>query len=295
MNIPYVKLNDGNKMPQIGLGVWKAKDGQEVQKAVKVALNDGYGLIDTAAAYGNEAGVGAGIRLSDVERDDIFVTTKLWNGDQGYDSTMKAFDASLQRLGLDYIDLYLIHWPVAKMGKYIDTWKAFIEIQKSGRAKSIGVCNFSIENLDTLIDETGVVPAINQIELHPRLQQEPLRNYCMSKGIHVESWSPIGGSGSELLSDPVIEKIAKKHDKSSAQVIIRWHIQSGLIVIPKSIHDERIKENIDVFDFELDERDMEEIEFMNTNTRQGPDPSTFGMHTNTAVIQFAHRMGFAGR
>lgn len=295
MKIPYVTLNDGNKMPQIGLGVWKARDGKEVQQAVKVALDDGYRLIDTAAAYGNEAGVGAGIRDSKVPREDIFVTTKLWNGDQGYDTTLRAFDTSLEKLGLEYIDLYLIHWPVAKMGKYIDTWKAFQHIQQSGRVKSIGVCNFSNTELDNLIDKTGVVPAVNQIELHPRLQQEPLRNYCISKGIHVESWSPIGGSGSDLLDDPVITKIAKRHGKSPAQVIIRWHIQSGLIVIPKSVHAERIRENIDVFDFELSADNMEEIEFLNTDTRGGPDPATFGMHTRTSLIQFAHRMGLAGR
>ncbi len=295
MKIPSVQLNDGNKMPQIGLGVWKARDGKEVQQAVATALDDGYRLIDTAAAYGNEVGVGRTIRESDVERKDIFVTTKLWNGDQGYDSALRAFDTSLDKLGLDYIDLYLIHWPMAKMGKYIETWKAFAEIQKSGRVKSIGVSNFRIQDLDELIYQTGIVPAVNQIELHPLMQQESLRNYCIAKGIHVESWSPIGGSGSDLLSDPTITKLAKKHHKSPAQIIIRWHIQEGLIVIPKSVHAERIKENIDVFDFALDDEDMQEIEFMNTDTRQGPDPSTFGIHINTGIMQFAHRVGLVGR
>lgn len=290
MDRPVVKLNDGSIIPQIGLGVWKLRNGEEVRRVVGVALQSGYRLLDTAAVYGNEAGVGEAIRQSGTPRNEVFVTTKLWNSDQGYESALHAFDASLHRLGLDYVDLYLIHWPVPAADKYTDSWRALLEIKKSGRAKSVGVCNFGQEELERLINETGVVPAVNQIELHPRLQQTELRAYCAQKGIQVESWSPIGGGNSDLLSDPKLIRISKKYGKSPAQVVIRWHLQLGLVVIPKSVHDERIKENIDVFDFELDDDDMKMIASMDEGTRSGPDPSTFGVQTRTSVMALAHKL-----
>lgn len=278
MNIPVVTLNDGNTIPQLGLGVWQAKDGEEVKQAVLAAINTGYRLIDTAAIYGNEQGVGEAIRESGVAREDLFITTKLWNGDQGYDAAHKAFETSLEKLGLEYIDLYLIHWPVPEYGRYVETWKALEEIKASGRVKSIGVCNFNIDHLEKLLNESDVAPAVNQIELHPRLQQRELRDFCEAKGIHIESWSPIGGTGGDLLSDPTIKIIADKHSRSTAQVVIRWHIQLGLIVIPKSVHAERIKQNADVFGFELDNDDMAKISALNTDTRRGPDPATMNNH-----------------
>ncbi len=278
MNIPVVTLNDGNTIPQLGLGVWQAKDGSEVKQAVLSAINAGYRLIDTAAIYGNEQGVGDAIRESGVAREDLFITTKLWNGDQGYESAHKAFEASLEKLGLDYIDLYLIHWPVPEYDKYVETWKALEELKASGRVKSIGVCNFNVDHLEKLLNESDVAPAVNQIELHPRLQQRELRDFCESKGIHIESWSPIGGTGGDLLDDPTIKIIADKHSKSAAQIVIRWHTQLGLIVIPKSVHEERIKQNADVFDFELDNDDMAKISALNTDTRRGPDPATMNNH-----------------
>ncbi|MDB5184158.1 MAG: glyoxal reductase [Candidatus Saccharibacteria bacterium] len=291
MNIPRILLNDSYTMPQIGLGVWQAKNGEEVQHAVHAAIDNGYRLIDTAALYANEDGVGEAIASSGVPREEIFLTTKLWNADHGYDNALRAFDASLERLGTEYVDLYLIHWPVPQTDKYVETWHALEEIKKSGRAKSIGVCNFPIPELERLIAESDTVPAINQIELHPRLQQQELRDYCASKGIHVESWSPIGGTGGDLLDDPILVEIAKKHTKSSAQVVIRWHIQLGLIVIPKSVHPDRIAQNIDVFDFSLSDDDMTQIASLNTNTRRGPDPSVFGNHMNTGVVRLAQKFG----
>lgn len=278
MNIPQILLNDGTTIPQLGLGVWQAKDGAEVKQAVSSAINAGYRLIDTAAVYGNEQGVGEAIRESHVPREELFITTKLWNGDQGYDATYKAFETSLSKLGLDYIDLYLIHWPVPEFDKYVETWKAFEELKASGRVRSIGVCNFTIDHLERLLNESDVVPAVNQIELHPRLQQRELREFCEKNTIRVESWSPIGGSGGDLLDDPTITIIADKHKKSAAQIVIRWHVQLGLIVIPKSVHEERIIQNADVFDFELDNDDMAKISALNTDTRRGPDPATMNNH-----------------
>jgi 2,5-diketo-D-gluconate reductase A len=291
MDTPQITLNDGNVMPQIGLGVWHTKDGAEVQTAVHAALDAGYRLIDTAALYGNEEGVGAAIASSKVPRNQIFVTTKLWNADHGRDNALRAFDASLERLGLDYLDLYLIHWPVPQQDKYVETWHALEKIKESGRVKSIGVCNFPIHELERLLTESETVPVVNQIELHPRLQQAELRAYCADRDIRIESWSPIGGTGGDLLSDPVLAKIAKKHNKSPAQVVIRWHIQLGLIVIPKSVHPERIQENLDVFNFELDNDDILAITGLNTDTRRGPDPSTYGNRMNTGLVQFAQRHG----
>lgn len=269
---PRVTLNDGNSVPQVGLGVWQTP-AEETVRAVSAALQAGYRHIDTAAAYRNEAETGRGLVDSGVPREDVFLVTKLWNSDQGYDSTLAAFDASLERLGVDYLDLYLIHWPVPANNAYVDTFKAFAHLRDQGRIRSIGVSNFAPEHLDVLIDATGIVPAVNQIELHPLLPQHELREVHARLGIATEAWSPLG-QGS-LLTDPVITGIAERHGKTPAQVLIRWHIHLGNIVIPKSVNPERIVSNFDVFDFDLNESDMSAIASLETDTRLGPDPRTF--------------------
>ncbi|MGV0678184.1 aldo/keto reductase [Mycolicibacterium fortuitum] len=269
---PRVTLNDGNSIPQVGLGVWQTP-AEETERAVTAALQAGYRHIDTAAAYRNEAETGRGLANSGVPREDVFLVTKLWNSDQGYDSTLAAFDASVERLGVDYLDLYLIHWPVPANNAYVDTFKAFAHLHDQGRIRSIGVSNFAPEHLTVLIDSTGIVPAVNQIELHPLLPQHELRELHARLGIATEAWSPLG-QGS-LLADPVITSIAERHGKTPAQVLIRWHIHLGNIVIPKSVNPERIVSNFDVFDFDLDESDMSAIASLQTDTRLGPDPRTF--------------------
>ncbi|KLI06156.1 oxidoreductase [Mycolicibacterium conceptionense] len=269
---PRVTLNDGNSIPQVGLGVWQTP-AEETERAVTAALQAGYRHIDTAAAYRNEAETGRGLANSGVPRDEVFLVTKLWNSDQGYDSTLAAFDASLDRLGVDYLDLYLIHWPVPANNAYVDTFRAFAHLHDQGRVRSIGVSNFEPEHLNVLIDSTGIVPAVNQIELHPLLPQHELREVHARLGIATEAWSPLG-QGS-LLTDPVITQIAERHGKTPAQVLIRWHIHLGNIVIPKSVNPERIVSNFDVFDFDLDETDMAAIATLETDTRLGPDPRTF--------------------
>lgn len=261
-------------MPQFGLGVYQTKEGSEVELAVTAAIAAGYRMIDTAALYGNEVGVGSAIRASGVPRAELFITTKLWNSDQGYESTLKAFDISLNNLGLDYVDLYLIHWPSPKRGLFVETWKAFEEIYKQGRVKSIGVSNFQPHHLDELLDHTSIVPVINQVELHPYLPQTELREYCKKHNIQIESWSPIGGGGGTLLDESILTSIGRKYHKSPAQVVIRWHLQNGLVVIPKSVHADRIQQNIDVFDFELNDDDMAKINGLENGTRIGPDPDT---------------------
>lgn len=269
---PHVSFNDGRSIPQIGLGVWQTPDDVAVE-AVSTALKTGYRHIDTAAVYQNEEGVGKGIVASGVERGDIFLTTKVWNEDQGFDETLRAMDASLKRLGTDYVDLYLIHWPSAYRGKYVETWKALIRLREEGKAKSIGVSNFEGSYIDDLISETGVTPAINQIQLHPRFQQKAMRDKHAKFGVVTESWSPLGQG--KLLSDPVIEEIAARHGKSPAQVIIRWHLDLGLVVIPKSVTPSRIVENFDVFDFSLSEADKAAIAGLDSaDGRIGSDPVT---------------------
>lgn len=272
MASPSIKLNDGNSIPQVGLGVWQTPP-EDTERAAATALDAGYRHIDTAAAYGNEREVGQAVAKSGLARGDVFVTTKLWNSDQGYDSTLKAFDASMQRLGTDYLDLYLIHWPVPANDAYVDTFKAFAHLRDQGRIRSIGVSNFEPEHLRKLIDATGIVPAVNQIELHPRLQQHELRELHAQLGIATEAWSPLG-QGS-LLTNPAVTAVAEAHGKTSAQVLIRWHIQLGNIVIPKSVTPARIVSNFDVFDFELSEQDMASVSSLGDGTRLGPDPRTF--------------------
>ena len=269
---PFVKLNDGRSIPQIGLGVWRADDAQAAE-AVRTALQAGYRHVDTAAIYGNEAGVGEGIRTSGVKREEIFVTTKLWNDAQGSDSALKAFDASLKRLGLDYIDLYLIHWPAPRKGLYLDSWRALIRLKQQGRVKSIGVSNFMPEHLDRIIGETGVTPVLNQIELHPAFQQSALRAAHAKHGIVTQAWSPLGQG--QLLNDAVLQAIAAKHKRTPAQVILRWHMQSDIVAIPKSITPSRIRENFDIFGFTLDADDLARIAGLDSKSgRIGPDPLT---------------------
>ena len=269
---PLIAFDDGKSIPQLGLGVWQTPDDTAVI-AVKTALDNGYRHVDTAAAYHNERGVGDGMRQSGLDRKDIFLTTKLWNDDQGFDSTLRAFDKSLKELGTDYVDLYLIHWPSAHRGKYRDTWKAFTRLKEEGRARSIGVSNFEPEHLEAIIGDTGVTPVINQVELHPDFQQKTLRAFHDKHDIKTESWSPLGQG--HLLTNPVIADIARKTGKTPAQVIIRWHLQSGLVVIPKSVTPSRIIENGKVFDFELDAAAMQALDGLeDANGRIGPNPLT---------------------
>jgi 2,5-diketo-D-gluconate reductase A len=276
IEIPTIQLNNGVTMPQLGLGVWQAKDGEEVERAVHTAFDAGYRLIDTAAMYKNEEGVGRAIRGSDIPREEIFVTTKLWNRDHGYDRTLRAFDASLQRLNLDYIDLYLIHWPMPRKGTIAETWRAFEKLLADGRVRAIGVSNFKPEHLEELLKTVNIPPAVNQIELHPRMQQPETRTFCRQHNIQIEAWSPLMRA-SDILEDPLITKLADSHDKTPAQIILRWHLQNDVVAIPKSVTPERIRENIDIFDFELSASDMTAINAMDRNQRIGPDPSDFYM------------------
>ncbi|MFE2048745.1 aldo/keto reductase [Streptomyces sp. NPDC059459] len=271
--VPPITLNNGVEMPQLGFGVWQVPD-DEAETAVAQALEAGYRSIDTAAIYGNEEGTGKAVAASGVAREDLFVTTKLWNTDQGYDSTLRAFDTSLEKLGLEYVDLYLIHWPMPAKGRYVDTYKAFEKLHADGRVRAIGVSNFLPEHLERLIGETSVVPAVNQIELHPHLQQQALRAFHAEHGIATEAWSPLG-SGKGILEIPAIVAIAQKHGRTPAQVVLRWHLQTGNVVIPKSVTPSRIAENIDVFGFSLDDEDLAAISALNEDRRLGPDPAEF--------------------
>jgi 2,5-diketo-D-gluconate reductase A len=270
--VPYVDLNDGNRMPQLGFGVFQVP-AEETAEAVRRALETGYRLIDTAAAYGNEEGVRDAVRASELDREQVFITTKLFNNDHGRDAARRAFEESLSKLGGDYIDLYLIHWPVPKRDRYVETWEALCALREAGRVRSIGVSNFQIEHLERIIEATGVVPAVNQIELHPRLQQAELRRFHSEHGIITEAWSPLGKG--ELLDDPVIEEIAAAHDRTPAQVVLRWHMELGNVVIPKSVTPSRIEENFRVFDFELSDADMRRLSALERGERTGPHPDTF--------------------
>lgn len=264
-------LSNGVKMPWLGLGVWKMEDGTLVSEVVKTAIKLGYRSIDTAAVYRNEAGVGQGIKECGVPREELFITTKVWNSDQGYETTMAAFEGSLDRLGLDYVDLYLVHWPVK--GKYKETWCALVELYKQGRVRAIGVSNFQIHHLKDIIEDTGFVPMVNQVEFHPHLSQKPLLAYCKEQGIQLEAWSPLAQGA--LVNHPVLGEIGAKYKKSASQVILRWDLQNGVVTIPKSVREARLKENGDVFDFALTEADMAAIDALNLDKRMGSDPDNF--------------------
>ncbi|MGW3243793.1 aldo/keto reductase [Streptomyces sp. NPDC001070] len=270
--IPNVTLNNGVTMPQLGFGVFQVPDA-ETAATVTAALESGYRSIDTAAIYGNEAGVGQALASSGIARDELFITTKLWNSDQGYDRTLAAFDASLAKLGLDHVDLYLIHWPTPARDTYPDTWRAFEKILSEGRARAIGVSNFRPAHLQRLLDNSDVVPAVNQVELHPQFQQAELRAFHARHGIATEAWSPLAQGA--VLKDPTVTGIADRLGRTPAQVILRWHLQIGNVVIPKSVTPERIRQNIDVFDFALSDADIAAIAALDSGTRIGPDPDTF--------------------
>ncbi|MEY2964223.1 MAG: hypothetical protein RLZZ228_36 [Actinomycetota bacterium] len=269
---PLVEMNDGRSIPVIGFGVWQVPDDVVVDATLK-ALEVGYRHIDTAYLYHNERGVGEALRRSGLDRDDVFVTTKVWNTDHGYDETLRAFDKSTGLLGIDEVDLYLIHWPTPARDIYLDSWRALIRLREEGRARSIGVSNFHEAHLRKIIDETGVIPAMNQIELHPWLPQTHMRDIDARLGIKTEAWSPLGSG--RLIDDPVIADVAAKHGKSPAQVMVRWSIQLGNIVLPKSVTPARIEQNIDVFDFELADTDMAAIATLDSGRRTGPNPDDF--------------------
>jgi 2,5-diketo-D-gluconate reductase A len=270
--IPSLTFNNGVEIPQVGFGVFLVP-AEETKAAVTSALECGYRHIDTAKIYGNEEAVGEAIAESSLDREDLFVTTKCWNDDQGYDKARKAFDASLERLGFDYLDLYLIHWPVPSQDKYVETWKALESLYAEGRVRSIGVSNFQPAHLQRLFDETETVPAINQIELHPWLQQRELRAFHAEHGIITEAWSPLAAGG-DFLEDPTIGTIAKKHEVTPAQVMLRWHLDLGNVIIPKSVNPARMASNMDLFSFQLDEDDTAEIASLDSGHRVGPDPDT---------------------
>ena len=270
---PLITLADGNRIPQLGLGVYKVEDATAA-RIVEGAIDAGYRHVDTAKLYFNEAGVGAGVRAAGIPRDEIFVTTKVWNDDQGYDETLRAFDASLALLGMDYVDLYLIHWPAPKQDRYVDTWRALEAIKRDGRARSIGVSNFNAPHLEKLLANSQESPVINQVEVQPWLQQRALRDFDAAHGIVTEAWSPLARG--RAIGDPTLEAIGAKHGKSSAQVVLRWHIEQGLVVIPKSNSIERIRENSQVFDFKLDDSDLAAIARLETGERTGSNPDEVG-------------------
>lgn len=269
--IPHLTLNDGQRLAQIGFGTWPLDDAQ-AQTAVQAALGCGYRLIDTAARYGNETGVGRGIVASGVARDQVQLTSKLRGSEHGFDSTLRAFDATLAALKTDYLDLYLIHWPLPMRDLYVDTWRAFIRLREEGRIRSIGVSNFQPAHIDRLLSETGVLPAVNQIELHPDFTQAALRAWHARQGIVIESWSPLGRG--EVLKDATVARIAQKHGRSAAQILLRWHVQHGLVAIPKSQDPERMRQNLAVFDFVLDADDLAALALLDGDHRQGGDPDT---------------------
>ena len=269
--IPHLTLNDGQRLAQIGFGTWPLDDAQ-AQTAVQAALACGYRLIDTAARYGNEAGVGRGIAASGVARSQVQLTSKLRGSEHGFDSTLRAFDATLAALGTDYLDLYLIHWPLPMRDLYVGTWRAFIRLREEGRIRSIGVSNFQPAHIDRLLSETGVLPAVNQIELHPDFTQAALRAWHARQGIVIECWSPLGRG--EVLKDATVARIAQKHGRSPAQILLRWHVQHGLVAIPKSQDPQRMRQNLAVFDFALDAEDLAALALLDGDHRQGGDPDT---------------------
>ncbi|MED4224040.1 aldo/keto reductase [Neobacillus cucumis] len=268
-------LSNGVKMPKFGLGVFKVEEGPELIHAIKFAIKHGYRSIDTAAIYQNEEGVGQAIREglqeAGISREELFVTSKVWNSDLGYESTLAAYETSLTKLGLDYLDLFLIHWPVE--GKYKDAWRALETLYKEGKVKAIGVSNFQIHHLEDLMKDAEIKPMVNQVENHPRLTQKEVQAFCQEHGIQLEAWSPL--MQGQLLTQPVIQAIADKYNKSTAQIILRWDLQNGVVTIPKSTKEHRIIENAAIFDFELSQADMEQLDGLNQNLRVGPDPDNF--------------------
>jgi 2,5-diketo-D-gluconate reductase A len=271
--VPSLKLNDGHQIPQLGFGVFQVPS-QDTAEVVTHALRTGYRSIDTAAAYGNEAGVGEAVSASELDREQVFITTKLWNDAHSRERATRAFQQSLDELGLDYIDLYLIHWPAPGDGRYVEAWETLCELKGGGRVRSIGVSNFTVEHLERIIDKTGVVPVVNQVELHPQFQQHELREFHRARGIVTEAWSPLGQG--TILGNETIEKIGSAHDRTPAQVVLRWHLQLGNVVIPKSVTPSRIEENFRLFDFELSEEQMQALEALDEGNRIGPDPRRFG-------------------
>jgi diketogulonate reductase-like aldo/keto reductase len=272
-NVPNIKLNNGVEMPQLGFGVFQVPDA-ETTAAVSAALHAGYRSIDTAALYGNEAGVGKALAASGLDRDELFITTKVWNSEQGYDKTLRAFDASMKKLGLEQLDLYLIHWPTPARDLYVETWKAFEKLYADGRVRAVGVSNFQPAHLERILDTGGTIPAVNQVELHPYLQQVGVRAFDTKHEIATEAWSPLA-KGGNLLSEPAIVALAEKHGRTPAQVVIRWHLQLGNVVIPKSVTPSRIRENIDVFGFTLTNDEVASLSTLDKGERTGPDPDTF--------------------
>lgn len=266
-----VTLSNDVEMPYFGLGVFQSEEGEEVMNAVKWAIEAGYRHVDTAALYRNEKGVGQAILESGIDRKEMFVTSKVWNSDQGYDQTLKAFDTSLNKLGFDYLDLYLVHWPVS--GKYKDTWKALEKLYKDGKVRAIGVSNFMQHHLEDLMQDAEIMPMVNQVEFHPRLVQQELVDFCLKNNIRHEAWSPL--MQGKVLDLPEIKAIAKKYGKSTAQVTLRWDLQKGVITIPKSVHKERIVSNADIFDFSLSDEEMKTLDSLDKGERNGPDPNNF--------------------
>ncbi len=272
MYIPTTTLRNGVKMPMLGLGVYKAKEGEEVKQAVKAALEVGYRSIDTATVYENESGVGEAVRESGIAREELFITTKVWNDDQGYETTLQAFDKSLKKLQMDYVDLYLIHWPIR--GKYIDTYRALEKLYEEGKVRAIGVSNFHQHHLEQLLPNCNVKPMVNQVELHPMLAQFELRDFCQNEQIQMEAWSPLMRGG-EVFQHPIIQEIAKKYEKTPAQIILRWDIQSGIVTIPKSVTPSRIQENFTIFDFSLTEEEIKQIDTLDRNLHVGTNPDKY--------------------
>ncbi|MCM3707822.1 MULTISPECIES: aldo/keto reductase [Cytobacillus] len=264
-------LANGVNMPRVGLGVFKVENEEELITAVKAAIEIGYRSIDTAAIYGNEEWVGEAIRQSGCNREELFITSKVWNSDQGYEATLKAFNTSLEKMGLEYLDLYLIHWPVE--GKYTETWRALEDLYKEGQIKAIGVSNFQVSHLENLLKAAEIKPMINQIELHPKLAQTELRAFAAKHNMHIEAWAPLMQGG--LFENEILTEMADKHGKAIAQIVLRWHLQNGIIVIPKSTKPHRLEENVCLFDFELSQQDMELINSLDEHLRVGPDPDNF--------------------
>ncbi len=271
---PHIKLNDGQIMPQLGLGVWQA-DNKQVISAVETALDAGYRAIDTAAIYENEEGVGSALHNASLPREELFITTKLWNNRHGSQAPQQALEESLIKLKLDYVDLYLIHWPVPQQGKFVETWKALIKLKEQGLIKSIGVSNFNSSHIQKLLDETGVSPTVNQIELHPLFQQRQMHSWNATHHIATESWSPLAQGGDGVFDHAIITALSIKYGKTPAQIVIRWHLDNGLLVIPKSVTPARIRENFNVLDFRLDKDELGKIATLDISKRLGPDPETF--------------------